>query len=205
MRYRQLCDNESSEELHKWALGADTYFVNQVAKNRGIASETLSYLIRKEVFRIPVMARRNQNETERTLNSSERKQLWKIAVENPALSTEDLIWVYEQVSGDMYGSKAQTVSSRRFSFEDIQILKCIGMHRNTPADLIETIKTIRVDGKPILEQRYFEVREYEDYFRDLRTGKPVAPTPPPKPKSPKFLPGSLPRSLPGSERYDYEV
>lgn len=205
MRYRQLSDEDSPEELHKWALGADTYFVNQVAKSKGIASETLSYLIRKEVFRIPVMARRNQNETERTLNPSERKQLWKIAVENPAFSTEDLIWIYEKISGNTYGSKSQTVPSRHFSFDDIQILKRIGIHHNAPNELIENIKAIRVDGKPILEQRYFDVRAYEDYLTDLRNGKPVAPTPPPKPTPLESMTGSLPRTLPGAERDDYEV
>lgn len=205
MRYRQLHDPESPERLHQMALVADTYFVNQVAKNRGISAETLHYLINKEVFSIPVMARRNQNETERTLDESERKKLWKIAVDNPALSTEDLIWIYEQVSGCTYDAKATMAPSQHCAYDDIQTLKGIGVHRNTPNELIETIKTIQVDGKPILEQRYFDVRAYEDYLRDLRNGKPVSPAPPPKPKSLKSTSGSLPTSLPDSERHDYEV
>lgn len=198
MRPQYIRDNESPAELHRIALNAHTYTAGQVAGHRGTSPETLHYLIHKEIFPIPVMAQRN-HETEAPLSENGKRDLWRSAVSNPVLTTEDLIWIYEQVSGSTYAPQSGIIPSLDFSYTEIQILKGIGVHRNTPSELVEIIKAIRVNGNSVLLKYDFDARderEYENYFIDWRGGKPVAPTPPPKPKT-------IPGALPGADRFKY--
>ena len=195
MRYRAL-GNESPEALHRMALNSDSYFAGEIARHRGTPTETLHYVIHKETFAVPMMVRKSQNDTEERLNVNQKKDLWLNAVGNPALGTEDLIWIYEQVTASKYDPASKTVLARSFTYYDIHILKGIGVHRNTPSELLEIVRAIRVNGNPVIRQHDFDVRderEYENYCIDWISGKPVAPTPPPKPKS-------IPGALPGADR-----
>lgn len=197
MRYRHIGYGESPGKLHQSALSADSYFATQIAKHRGTSAETLHYLLRKEIFTVPVMARRGRDEE--PLEDYQKRTLWESAVSNPALRTEDLIWIYEQVTDCTYEPQSGAIPSLELSYEETKIIKGIGVHRNTPAELVEIIKAIRVNGNPVIRQYDFDVRdeeEYENYFIDWRSGKPVAPTPPPKPKT-------IPGALPGADRFKY--
>lgn len=192
MRPQRLRENESPEELHRIALNAITYTAGEVAGHRGTSAETLHYLIHKEIFPVFGMERRRQDETERKISIDSRKDIWAHAVRNPNLSTTDLVWIYEQVSGSRYKPKRPKIPAWDFSYIEIQIFKGIGIHRNTPSELVEIIKAIGVNGNPVLRQYDFDMRderEYENYFIDRLVGRPVAPQPPPEPKS---IPGALP-------------
>lgn len=170
MRYRRL-ESETTAELHAMAQNANYIFAAMITAHEGTSPETLRYLVRKEVFQVPVLAQQPGEDTFQKINLGTKKNIWSGAVYNSALSTDDLIWIYENVVNSIPHERLEELTPKNLKYEDILIFKGIGVHRNTPKEIVTSIKTMRLNGHLILLKNDFvlrDEREIEQKWINLR-------------------------------------
>lgn len=157
MQYASL-EGRPPKELHEKALDANAYFASMIASHHSTLTETLSYLIRRTIFKRPLGKFDGPEKVK--ADPEELRNIWQAATGNLSLSPKDLSWIYKQV---VKKGKIRVRSGKvpaDIEYLDLSILKRIGTHPNTPEKIRTAIKGLTLNGHPVVIEEDYQMMEY---------------------------------------------